>query len=440
MYCHKCGKQNKNDARFCKYCGEPLNTLYTTNLDVLENTRQTSMYETYEEPKKNHSGIVTALIVIVFLIFVAFVGLFVYDQFLQPEIDLNDYIAVETTGSSPDVQLNISIDWDQLQEEHGDEVKYTLLSRILNRDVIADQEAMELLKNNVSVEANRTTSLAEGDKITYEFAVNDNIDQVLHVSLGIQRGTYTVHQSEHYLNSRDELDENTLASAKLTAESLFSAYRNEWAESSTLVQFIYVGNSLNFANDGHNQLDLVYAVQVRNTAEDDSYTYDETKQFFWVAEFNDLKVGENGEVTIDLTNGTYLNQDEYVVKCEKLNRQWYFYGYESLDAYKKKCLNDPVNYTYDTIVSDADLPALPESNSTESDDSTTEVIGTVKVNVTRLNIRESASKSSESLGHADEGKTYDVYEKKTNEGYTWYRIGEDKWIADNGEWVTYKEK
>lgn len=443
MYCKKCGRENRDEARFCKYCGEPLGTFSETNLKSLENTQATGIYETYEDDeKKSHKGILVTLLILVFVIFIGIGGAFVYDMFLKPTIDLNDYVVFETTGSSPDGELKVSIDWDKLNEEHGDEVKYTLLSRIMDRDAISDQEAMDLLKNSVSVEAGKTTGISSGDKISYQYIIDEDAIDLLHVSLERQRGTYTVGQMEHYLSSRDELDENTLAAVKEKAESVFSEYRSSWAESSTLVQFIYVGNSLNVSNTGHNELDVVYAVQVRNTAEDETYVYDETKQFFWVAKVNDLEVSTDGTVNADLSNCTYV-QDEYVIECEELGRQWYFYGYESLDAYKKKYLNDPVNYTYDTIVSDNDLPSLPQSSSKSLESgssSANEVIGTVKVKVSNLNIRESASKSSESKGHAEEGKTYKVYEKKTEEGYTWYRIGKDKWIADNGEWVTYKEE
>lgn len=65
-------------------------------------------------------------------------------------------------------------------------------------------------------------------------------------------------------------------------------------------------------------------------------------------------------------------------------------------------------------------------------------IGTVTVNVDKLNIRSIPSTSGEKLGKVQNGKTYDVYETKTAEGYTWYRIGEGEWIADDGTWLTYK--
>ena len=69
----------------------------------------------------------------------------------------------------------------------------------------------------------------------------------------------------------------------------------------------------------------------------------------------------------------------------------------------------------------------------------TSVIGVVTVNVDRLNIRTTPSTSGTSLGKAVSGFTYDVYEITSGEGYTWYRIGEGQWIADNGSWVSYNK-
>ena len=61
---------------------------------------------------------------------------------------------------------------------------------------------------------------------------------------------------------------------------------------------------------------------------------------------------------------------------------------------------------------------------------------TVKVLVDKLNIRSAPSTKAPKKGMTNIGDTYTVYNTTTREGYTWYRIGEDKWIADkNGEWV-----
>ncbi|MCR5228632.1 MAG: hypothetical protein K6D03_00730 [Solobacterium sp.] len=65
-------------------------------------------------------------------------------------------------------------------------------------------------------------------------------------------------------------------------------------------------------------------------------------------------------------------------------------------------------------------------------------IGTVTINVTGLNSRKKPTTAADKLAQVTAGSTYDVYETTKAEGYTWYRIDENRWIADNGSWVTYK--
>lgn len=66
-----------------------------------------------------------------------------------------------------------------------------------------------------------------------------------------------------------------------------------------------------------------------------------------------------------------------------------------------------------------------------------EPIGTIQINVEGLRIRKDADTSSDFIGGVEEGKTYTVYAKKENNGYTWYQIEEGQWVADNGSWVTF---
>lgn len=71
---------------------------------------------------------------------------------------------------------------------------------------------------------------------------------------------------------------------------------------------------------------------------------------------------------------------------------------------------------------------------------TKKVIGkiTLAKTTTTLNIRKSYSTSSAIVGRAVAGKTYSVYQTKNNQGYSWYMIGDNQWIANNGKWCTYK--
>lgn len=68
------------------------------------------------------------------------------------------------------------------------------------------------------------------------------------------------------------------------------------------------------------------------------------------------------------------------------------------------------------------------------------VIGTLAVSAESINIRKLASTSSDKNGTVSKGETYNVYETSEAEGYTWYRIGNDKWIASGDNWVTYTKK
>lgn len=54
----------------------------------------------------------------------------------------------------------------------------------------------------------------------------------------------------------------------------------------------------------------------------------------------------------------------------------------------------------------------------------------------KINIRSLPSTSGEKLGTYEKGKIIYAFETKEAEGYTWYRIGTDKWVADkNKEWI-----
>ena len=65
-------------------------------------------------------------------------------------------------------------------------------------------------------------------------------------------------------------------------------------------------------------------------------------------------------------------------------------------------------------------------------------IGTAGILVDDLNSRSTPSTSGEKLEPVKIYSEYNVYEVTENEGYTWYRIGENRWIADqNGKWVYY---
>ncbi len=84
-----------------------------------------------------------------------------------------------------------------------------------------------------------------------------------------------------------------------------------------------------------------------------------------------------------------------------------------------------------------EIPEPVVVNTPEPAEVTLSPAGTVYIKVTNLNSRSAPSTSAEKLAKVKSGMTYDFYETAYAEGYTWYRIGENRWIADDsGKWVT----
>ncbi len=73
---------------------------------------------------------------------------------------------------------------------------------------------------------------------------------------------------------------------------------------------------------------------------------------------------------------------------------------------------------------------IPESHEGEP-------IGKVKVLVDNLNSRGVPEEYGEKLEKVKKGEEYIVYEIFKGTNYTWYRIDEQRWIADDGSWVQY---
>ena len=64
-------------------------------------------------------------------------------------------------------------------------------------------------------------------------------------------------------------------------------------------------------------------------------------------------------------------------------------------------------------------------------------MGKVKVKVKKLNIRTSPSTSADTVGQLVEGDVVEYYMNEFNDGYVWYNIGENKWVATDGTYLEY---
>ena len=69
------------------------------------------------------------------------------------------------------------------------------------------------------------------------------------------------------------------------------------------------------------------------------------------------------------------------------------------------------------------------------------VQGSVEIaNDMAINIRTKPSTEGDIVGTVYTSEIYEVFEIKKDDDYTWYRIGDDQWIADGGGWLTYTKK
>ena len=103
----------------------------------------------------------------------------------------------------------------------------------------------------------------------------------------------------------------------------------------------------------------------------------------------------------------------------------------------KTTLENNIPITYETCFR-AEEPVALEADSTAS--GTADSIGHITVKVDKLNIRRTPATDGEKAGQANTGDEYPVYETSAGEGYTWYRISENQWIADKDqEWAEFTE-
>ena len=64
----------------------------------------------------------------------------------------------------------------------------------------------------------------------------------------------------------------------------------------------------------------------------------------------------------------------------------------------------------------------------------------IKVLAKKLNVREDASTKSNSVGYATTNAIYNFYDIKKDKKYTWYKISDKQWVANNGKYLEIYNK
>lgn len=92
-----------------------------------------------------------------------------------------------------------------------------------------------------------------------------------------------------------------------------------------------------------------------------------------------------------------------------------------------------------SVVANSD--ATPEPTATPATpEPTPEPLGEVEVVIDSLNIRGGAGTNFDVVGSAKRGEKFTVLSVEQTSDYTWYQIGENKWLADkNNQFLTYRK-
>lgn len=56
-----------------------------------------------------------------------------------------------------------------------------------------------------------------------------------------------------------------------------------------------------------------------------------------------------------------------------------------------------------------------------------------------IKVRKSSSTLADQIGKIDKGTTMMAYSKEENEGYSWFELAPNEWVANDGTWLIVKE-
>jgi hypothetical protein len=87
----------------------------------------------------------------------------------------------------------------------------------------------------------------------------------------------------------------------------------------------------------------------------------------------------------------------------------------------------------DTVVINASpaASASAEATATPTPSATAKTTGTVTVQIDAINIRSAASTNAQAVGSAVSGQSFSYTDTAEADGFTWYQIGENQWIAND---------
>ena len=279
---------------------------------------------------------------------------------------------------------------------------------------------------------NKSDDIAIGDVITVSYSLTEDEANSQGYTLASTSKDITVSEGAKYLDSANEVDEDVLQKMEAAASDTVNAYT---ASSDTFgsegytktTEPVYEGMYFLKSKDASStgQDNIAYVVMsIWAEGYKDSQYYDTS--IYFPVEFDNLSI-YSGDISYE-SNDTNLR----IAGNSRLPAKDYGWesveGYISVETMYNELLASKVN-AYVCEETD-DIKTLRENSGVAA--STSEnALGEIHVLINNLNIRSAADKNSQKLQHADPNVTYYYYETTENNGYTWYRIGNNMWIAND---------
>lgn len=422
MFCKNCGTELKDTAKFCPKCG--------TKVKKVEITRA--------EPESVDNQVVS-------------------DEKLE-----NETVSVEepVKNAQPADPVQPIEQVEKAKQPEYPKVTHTVNTDIPKTDVIGT--AKRLSKKSIAMFVTLIV-LAVALFFGYRWYMNrpvnikafdENVENYIEISGVSGRGEVVINYEglldDLYGRISVETKETTKLSELATAKQYMSYYTTLGDKTSNLCN----GDEVHLNFKSNKSMDELAGLNI--TDKGYTYTVSGLKEVKLLDLFKDIQITSKKEKIWGTTYTTYdvvNNSSDPILKN---------FDYDVTDKgngmFTVRCnvsetelnnLGYGVDMTDDTIVSnyggfekvyllDSVVDITPEE--TPQQEISDGKIGSIVCNVNSLNIRSSASTNGSKLGKLNTGDTRDVYEQKTGEGYTWYRIGDGQWVADDGTWLTYTAK
>ncbi|MBQ3544721.1 MAG: zinc ribbon domain-containing protein [Lachnospiraceae bacterium] len=111
-------------------------------------------------------------------------------------IKIDEYITLETEGYDGYGTANATIDWKRIEKKYGDKIELTSKAKKKYGGIFSGVEPVDVLKEFVKVEIDKTSDLSNGDKVKYTVKINKDLDKYVECKIKVKNGTKTVSKLE----------------------------------------------------------------------------------------------------------------------------------------------------------------------------------------------------------------------------------------------------